>query len=315
MLRLRHFAPLVVFCLVPVCAQAAPPGPQILTEDVTRFYAMYDATAGKPTVEQIEQDYLARGTPSLHEFAKLRRVTAQSIADRMARDPAIYANAKQCMTTLPAVEKRLTAAFARLAQVYPEAKFPPVAIVVGRGKPVGMAYPGGLTIGLEALCAADFMNPDIEDRFVHVIAHEYGHIQQTGATDFEDGDPRATVLRVSLIEGGAEFISELISGNVGNPGLADRVRGHEREIETRFARDIDSTDLTPWLYNYQAGTDAPYDQGYWIGYRIAKSYYLQAKERGAAVRDILQLDDPKAFLAKSGWTPGMTLPPPGEGID
>ncbi len=42
-----------------------------------------------------------------------------------------------------------------------------------------------MIIGLEAPCAADFMNPNVQDRFVHVIAHEYVHIQQTGLTDFE----------------------------------------------------------------------------------------------------------------------------------
>ncbi|MFQ6308919.1 hypothetical protein [Lysobacter capsici] len=135
-------------------------GPDIRIDDVTRFYALYDATGGKPSVAQIEQDYLAGGTQSLHEFAKLRRVTAQSIADRLASDPAIYANAKDCLAALPAVKKRLIVSFDRLATLYPQARFPPVAIVVGRGRPVGITNPAGVTIGLEALCAADIMNPD-----------------------------------------------------------------------------------------------------------------------------------------------------------
>ena len=47
---------------------------------------------------------------------------------------------------------------------------------------------------------------------------------------------------------------------------------------------------------------------YWVGYRIAKTYYLRARGRKAALREIIRIDDPKAFLAKSGWTPGMRLP-------
>jgi hypothetical protein len=300
----------VFFAVFLGCAAAhagTPQGPEIRTEDVARFYALYDATGGKPTVEQIEKDYLARGTQSLAEFARLRRVTAQSIADRLQSDPAMYAKAKQCLATLPAVEQRLAAAFTRLATLYPEAKFPPVAIVVGRGRPVGMTYPGGLTIGLEALCAADFMNPDVEDRFVHVIAHEYGHIQQTAPTDFEKDDPNATVLRVSLAEGVAELVAELISGDVGNPRLAQWSHGKEAQIESAFARDMDSTDLSAWLFNYR-GPDEPYDMGYWVGYRIAKAYYLKAGDRKAALRNAIELDDPKTFLAASGWTPGMALP-------
>lgn len=288
--------------------QAQPPsGPEILTSDVARFYDLYDATGGKPTVDQLERDYLAKATPSLIEFAKLRRVTAQSIADRLAKDPAIYEKAKACMAVLPAVRTRLSASFTTFADLYPEARFPPVAIVVGRGKPVGTANQDGLYIGLEALCAADFMNPDLEDRFVHVIAHEYGHIQQPGA-EFEEGDPSVTVLRVSLLEGVAELIAELTSGSVGNPGLTRWTKGKEAEIETAFVRDMDSTDLSKWAYNYRPGSDQPYDMGYWVGYRIAKAYYLHSDDRKAALKQLIELEDPKAILEASGWTPGMTMP-------
>ena len=72
---------------------------------------------------------------------------------------------------------------------------------------------------------------------MHVIAHEYVHIQQTGLTDVEPGDPHATVLRVSLGEGIAEFIGELISGNVGNGRHAAWTRGREVHIESAFALD------------------------------------------------------------------------------
>lgn len=290
-----------------VSAHAAGPGPEILTADATGFYALYEATAGKPSVAQLEQ-YLAEGTPSLREFAKLRRVTAQRIAEAMARDPSMYANGRTCLAELPAVRQRLVQVFAKLQAIYPQATFPPVAIVVGRSKPVGMTHPKGVVIGLEALCAAEFMNPNAQDRLVHVIAHEYVHIQQTGVVEYEPGDPAATVLRESLGEGIAEFIAELVSGNVGNGRHAAWTRGKEVHIESAFALDVDSTDLTPWLYNHTPGSQEPYDLGYWVGYRIAKAYYLQAKDKHEAVRALIEQDNPKAILEASGWTPGMWMP-------
>jgi hypothetical protein len=45
-----------------------------------------------------------------------------------------------------------------------------------------------------------------------------------------------------------------------------------------------------------------------VGYRIVKSYYLHATDKRAALRDIIQVQDVKAFLAKSGWFPGIILP-------
>ena len=47
------------------------------------------------------------------------------------------------------------------------------------------------------------------------------------------------------------------------------------------------------------------DLGYWVGYRIVKTYYQRASDKQQALRDILELSDPHAFLAKSGWRPGM----------
>ncbi|HVI58540.1 MAG TPA: DUF2268 domain-containing putative Zn-dependent protease [Luteimonas sp.] len=282
--------------------------PEIRTDDVTRFYAMYEAAGGHPSEQQLD-DYLAHGSTSLKEFAKLRRVTGARIAERIAAEPALYEDARECLALLPDVTRRLRAAMRTLARLYPQARFPPVAIVVGRGRPVGITNPSGVTIGLEALCAADFMDPDPEDRFVHVVAHEYAHIQQSAAQQaLEPGQPGATVLRMSLMEGAAEFVAELTSGGVGNAGHAQWTRGREADIETRFARDMHGTDLSPWMYNYGKTADGSYDLGYWVGYRIVKAYYRQARDKRAALARILAMDDPEAFLRESGWTPGMRMP-------
>lgn len=294
--------------LMSVALHAGAVEPEVLTADVTRFYALYDANDGRPSAAQLESEYLAKGSPSLKEFAQLRRVTGERIAERIRADPAIYEGARECLKVLPAAVRRLETALAKLSSLYPEARYPPVAIVVGRGRPVGIVNPSGATIGLEALCAADFMNPDVEDRFVHVIAHEYVHTQQVAAMNApEPGDPRATVLHRSIVEGAAEFVTELVSGNVGNARHAEWTRGREAEIENRFVQDMDKTDLSAWTDNYRAGSDAPYDLGYWVGYRIVKAYYRGAKDKRAALARILQMQDPKAFLRESGWQPGMRM--------
>jgi hypothetical protein len=56
------------------------------------------------------------------------------------------------MAMLPAARARLLTAMHRLGELYPAARFPPVTIAVGRGKPVGVGSPvDGVMIGLEAL--------------------------------------------------------------------------------------------------------------------------------------------------------------------
>ncbi|MFL6602949.1 MAG: DUF2268 domain-containing putative Zn-dependent protease [Steroidobacteraceae bacterium] len=278
-------------------------GPTIHIKDVELFYKVYNAANGNPTAEQLQHDYLDPGSDGLHQFAKVRNISGTRIADTLARHPEIYSDARRCMLVLPRVRQRLETALRKLGTLYPEARFPPVTIAVGRGKPVGVGSPvTGVQIGLEALCATNWLNPNVEDRFVHVIAHEFAHVQQTQAL-VDDENP--TVLEGSLVEGAAELASELMSGEVAYSQLAASTQGHEQEIETAFVADQDKTDLSNWLNN---GTlQKPGDLGYWVGYRIAKSYYQHAPDKRRALREILEMTDPKAFLAKSGWHPGIRL--------
>ena len=282
-------------------AAVATEGPAIGIGDVDLFYRIYDAAKGRPTAEQLQRDYLDQGSEGLRTLARLRNVTGERMAAAIAKSPQFYEEARGCASHLPRVRARLGAALKRLQRLYPEARLPPVTIAVGRGKPVGVGGPAtGVQIGLEALCATRYLNPDVEDRFVFVIAHEYVHVQQDPVlSERED----LTVLEASLVEGAAEFVGELIAGRTAYPRPA--TAGREHEIETAFVADQDDRDLTRWVYNGTA--EKPGDLGYWVGYRIARTFYRKAADKRAALRDILQMKDAKAFLAKSGWYPGVDL--------
>lgn len=271
-------------------------------DDVHRFYALYDAMEGRPTADQL-QEYIDSGSSGLRTFADMRRTTGTRIAEAIARSPGTYVRAKRCLEPLPRVRARVTDALATLGRLYPDARFPPVTIAVGRGKPVGIgSHATGIQIGLEALCATEYLNPDVEDRFVHVIVHEFVHVQQAWElAELED----LTVLETSLLEGVAEFVAELVSGSVAYSHLPALVAGREEEIETAFLRDRSMRDLSAWVGNAPGGQ--PGELGYWVGYRIAKAYYHHADDKSLALREIVEMRDAEAFLAKSGWRPGMTL--------
>ena len=294
----------------PAMSHAAPRAPaaaiEIQTEDVARFYRLYDATGGRPTAAQIQRDYLDRGTPGLRHLTQVRNVNAETIARAAATQPELYTNARSCLAALPRVRERLNRTFDALLAVYPEAQKPPVTILVSRGKPLAIAAPGdGVQISLEAMCsasAARFLDPNLDDRFVRVIAHEYIHAQQAPALAASEN---LTVLERALVEGVAEFMAELIAGSASNVAVFASAAGRESEIETRFVADMDKADLSAWFDN-TAAEDAG-QLGYWVGYRIAKSYYQHAPDKRAAIREIIQLTDAHAFLARSGWRPGIVL--------
>ncbi len=277
--------------------------PVIEIGDVERFYKIYDGAGGHPTAEQLQHDYLDPGSEGLHNLARLRDVTGVRIADTLAKRPELYVNARRCLAILPRARARIAASMVKLRQLYPDARFPPVTIAVSRGKPVGVGGPvDGVMIGLEALCDTEWMNPDPEERFVHVIAHEYAHVQQ--ARELVDNE-HPTVLEVSLIEGIADLVAELTSGGTGYKDMAAAVRGRETEVEKTFMADRYKTDLSDWVYNSTATKQN--DIGYWVGYRIAKAYYLKSANKGKALKDLLEMRDPDVILAKSGWYPGMKL--------
>lgn len=282
-----------------------PDSPVIHIEDVATFYKLYDATNGHPIAAQLQHEYLDPGSAGLHRMSQLRNITGASISAAMIQHPDIYADAKRCMAVLSGGRKRVAMALHNLGKIYPGAQFPPVTIAIGRGKPVGVTDATGVMIGLEALCAVTWMEPNLEDRFVHMVAHEYAHVQQAIASPALYDDEKPTILEESLIEGAAEFTAELTSGSVSSTDLKAITEGREKVIETAFVADEDKTDLSNWLYN---GTlSKPGDLGYWVGYRIVKSYYEHAGDKRRALREILDMKDPKVFLAKSGWYPGIVL--------
>ena len=286
-------------------AAEAPPRVAIVTSDVDRFFALADDPALAAQPEQLAARYLADASPGLIEFMALRRITPEKLAAALRDKPQVFQDARGCAAKLPNVRARLVAATDRLAQIYPAARFPPITVAIGRATTAGTANAKGLYIGLEALCAAKFIEADDEDRFVHVIAHEYVHAQQPLA---QIEDREESVLRAALVEGAAEFIAEQMSGSVGYPLLHIWAKGREKELETAFLAEKDARAIgSRWLYN-QRGTDGwPGDLGYWVGYRVAKSYYNRAPDKAAAIKAIIEMRDPAAFLAESGWTPGIRL--------
>jgi hypothetical protein len=291
---------------ISAAVSSAPPAAiEIQTEDVARFYKVYEAAHGRPTAGQLQTDYLDQATAGLRHLTQVRNVTAENIARAIATQPTLYTNARSCMAALPRIRERLVLTFEKLLALYPQAQKPPVTILVSRGKPVAIAGPGkGVQIALEATCsgnAARFLGENVDDRFVYVIAHEYIHVQQAP----ERANP--TVLERALEEGVAEFLGELISGGISNVAVHESAKRRELEIEDSFATDVDKRDLSAWFDN--TTPDDVGQLGYWVGYRIARAYYQHASDKRAAVREMIQMTDAHAFLARSGWKPGIVLNP------
>lgn len=301
-MRFWIFVP--VFLLLTGVAQAASAQvhqPEVRIDDVTRFYAVYDQAHGQPTAAALQAGYLDVGSTGLQQFVQARIGSAQKLTEAIRKSPQDFAGARRCLPMLPAARAQLREVFSRLAALDPQASFPPVTIVIGRDNTGGTTTAEGVTIGLEVICRSNWLNPDIVQRLVHLIAHEYVHVQQPAAQVDPPAD--ATLLFQSLVEGGAEFIGELTSGEVTNEHLKRWTQGRPCRIENDFAAQAMGTDVSAWLYNGPGTPEKPGDLGYWVGYRIVRAYYRQAHDKAQAIQDILHVDNTNAagFLARSGW--------------
>lgn len=301
------FLAVLFVCVACASASAAERTlPVVQTEDVTRFFAVFDNADGAPTAMQLQRGYLDPGTDGLHQFVASRIGSAEKLAAKIEKTSELFADSRACASALPDIRERLENVFIKLAEIYPRATFPPVTIVVGRGTTGGTTTPAGVIIGLEVICGANWLQPDITDRFVHLIAHEYVHVQQPATAIDPPKDTR--LLYMALVEGGAEFVGEMISGQVANVHLQQWTRGQECRIEKQFQAEAGSTDVHRWLYNGVGSQEWPGDLGYWAGYRIARAHYAHAADKTRAIAELINVDDADAFLKASGWVPTSDCP-------
>jgi hypothetical protein len=300
--RVLRSLPLAAALVASSLAQAAP-AVVFRTDDVERFYRLYDATHGHPTAAQLQAQYLDPGSEALHQFVVSRIGDAGQLAVAIEKRPADFAQARSCLPALAKAKAQLPAVYARFTELYPASTFPPVTFVVGRDSTGGTTTRDGILMGLEKMCHLDFMDADTGDRFTHMIAHELAHVQQPQAQ--VDPPPGATLLFQALMEGSAELMAELTSGAVSYGHMKTWTRGKECGIEQAFQKDASGGDVSKWLYNGFGTPDKPGDLAYWVGYRISRSYYDHAADKKQAIADLLNVtnDTAAGVLARSGWTP------------
>lgn len=269
---------------------------EIYSGDIDRFVEAQEAIANGADPVEAFQAYIDQGSPGLKDFMDERIISAQALADMVAQSPEVYATIPEIRAMIPDIKAAVEKSFANMTALYPETRLPDVYLLVGRRNSGGTASNHGLMIGVEVY----WDNPDI---YPFIVAHEMIHFQQDYPL-LQQVTP--TLLVQSVKEGSADFIGELISGGIINGAARDYGLPNECQLWTEFQPAMDGTDLSGWLYGItnNAGPEwdeRPNDLGYFMGYRITASYYDQAEDKKAALRDILTIDDFHDFLEKSGY--------------
>lgn len=287
-----------------------PAGARVVTEDVERFWRAYDLAARRHTERSraalFRREYVEPGSAGLLDFYRLKVGSAEQLAWFVGRHRRFYDGVRESTLRAADAEPEIRAAFARFRELYPDAVFPDVYLVVGRMSSGGTVSPRGLLVGVEMHGAGPESRTDelhlglrrlvtTPEDLPATVVHELVHVQQPLPSD-------RTLLAAALREGGADFVAELVRPRRTEPFYRTWGAAHEREVWETFAAEMHQPDRRGWLGNNATATESwPADLGYFVGHRIAEGYYERAADKRAALRALLRLDDPAAILRESGY--------------
>lgn len=291
-----------------------PQAAVIETRDIARYWEAVDSGGAAADFDRL---YLARASAGLREFMRLRQLDGAALAQVRSAVPNYLNSIRPTSLALgndTAVSNAIRRNYAAMKQRYPDAVFPPLTFLFGRFSTGGTVGDAGILIGAEFYTKAPtsptqelnaFARANIRaaDSVTIIVAHEHVHVLQIAARGLMSHRNK-TLLEMSLIEGSADFVGELVSGGNINRGLHAWSLPREDSLWTAFQSVMHGTSYAGWLYNQQDATPShPGDLGYFIGYRVVKAYYDAAEDKSAALRAIIRMSDASAFVTASGYAP------------
>lgn len=134
------------------------------------------------------------------------------------------------------------------------------------------------------------------EAIVPAAIHEAVHTFQPQVTD-------PILLVECLREGAASYVAEWITKRPPSPALHEWCRPRAKQLFREFARQAGGTAYETWLRNAGEPSTAgrPPDIGYWIGYEIVRDFHQRAHDKRAALRDIIDMHDPRALVRNTSY--------------
>ncbi len=327
--RLRPAAALALATLAGAPGAAAAQLPPGVTRDPATARLDYQALdafseafrrlpAAGDTAAFLDTAYVPRAGDGFATYAGLYDVTAASVASAIGAAPDRFRRtALVAPVALRRLEPRVHAALARLSDRYEPAIFPPVFYLVGRDHAGGTVQREGILIAVETYAdearraapdpgspAGDLSGVAADGRrfagLVPLVAHELVHYQQA-AYDVERYQAASWLLARAIKEGVADYVAELLTGAHINAAAHAYGTQHERQLWARFRCEMEAADTGDWFFRRPADPEWPQDLGYFVGYRIAALRYAREPDPVSALAALLEVDDYRAFLARSGY--------------
>jgi hypothetical protein len=296
---------------------------QITTSDITRFWEAYDrlslAKTNQDSINIIQTVYLDRATDGLKEFQKARYFAAELFVERIGKYKKFYQSVRE-NTKLPLqMGEKLSSVLENFKRKYPNATPAKICFVVGPMSTGGTISNHYLLLGTEMIAGSkdcdvseitnenlktDILSrtssAEVNDFIVETAVHEYVHTQQKKMVKNACDCP---LLENVIKEGVASYISEklLLQKKENKSRAYSFVKENEKKLWKELKAELCTKDFSKWLFNAASSKDRPGDLGYRMGYQIAESYYENAEDKDAALKEMIEMDNPLLFLDKSKY--------------
>lgn len=294
---------LIFFLYQPAFAQPNyprnPEQAKLIYSDLINFTKAYKALeTDSDTVQVLQTLYFDRGSDGLKEFVNRHQLTPQLLKDAMMAHPQRYALFPGFLENVEEVEVQFKDLMQKYHKVMPDAMYAPTYLLVGANRGIGQASLAGQLITLTRVV-------DDTEKLQKLIVHELSHFQQAMAMGGQKYQSLYTssgnMLGLCLREGGAEFITSLVLGDITQSKALDYLDANEVSLKDKYLEDLETQNKKFWLWDSIDQKSYPKLMGYAMGYKICNHYYETATDKRLAIEQILKMEDPDAFLKSSGY--------------
>lgn len=304
----------IICAISKISAQGNPY--QIITSDIDNFWLAFDhlalAQSRQDSINIFQREYIDKASPGLIEFFKVRPSASEAYIKAIGSFPKFWHSVRSRTELVKYAKADIEHIYAVYDKNLPDFNPPNVCFVIGTLTSGGTTTEDWVLIGTEVMTADSLVDTseftgwlreklgkgNAKTKIAPIIAHETIHTQQV----FPEN---ASLLSRAIIEGGADFVPNLLLNLTINKEVHEYGLAHECELWQQFNLDIASKEAAnSWFYTTVKGK--PADLGYFIGARICGDFYTQMKDKKKALEIILKTEDHKSLLQKSAYDGGCS---------
>ena len=295
------------------------PGPfRIITDDVTHFWEAVDSLPStSDTTALFQRLVIDRASDEFQVFIKKWKIRAANYTYQLRRFPRFYKTLRASSLKLIRSGDSIRHLVAKFESRYPG--FRPADICIGFGN-----FSTGGNIALEkdrnlVYIGLEFHAPDdstelrelpasLQDyvsrsHFFRTVIHELVHVQhRTHGPKFAKTLTGDWLAHRILSEGIPDFIARLIVPQGNNGHYVEYGMKNEASLRAKLKEELYRTGSGDWF----GGDDSlfvnhPRDLGYFMGSRIAESYYRNHPQAVTDLTGLIEIRSLEKFIAASKY--------------